>query len=523
MLTVDDDVLPRLPMLLDAAISCAREAGALLRQEFHAPTGPRGAGQSAEVDAEIESFLRQQLLAAFPCGWLGEEGRALPGSTNSTWVVDPHDGTGAFLAGRRGSSVSIALVHGGRPVLGVVYAFAFPDDHGDMIAWAEGEGPVRRNGEQIKQGLEGRDLGSYEIVALSYVASQLPEANGRLVQPARFIAMPSIAYRLALTACGEAVAAVALNPLNAWDFAAGHALLRGAGGELLDAHGRKVVYDAGGNARTTCCFGGAPAAARALAARDWSPVMVPDPGDKRAAMPRNRIPDPDRLARAQGCLLGQVAGDALGALVEFEGRTSIREKYPDGVRHLADGGPWSILAGQPTDNSEMALALARTLVRHRRYLAAEVKQSYLDWYRSGPFDVGGTIRSALLGAPNTASQANGSLMRISPAGIFAAGRPELAARLAAEDSRLTHAHPACAGAVMCFAAAIAVAVAGGKADEMFAVALAHAGAAGDAVRRTLLASRSGKPTDYATRMGWVLIALQNAFFHLMAGSAPRRP
>jgi len=142
-------------MLLDAAMEYAREAGALLRREFHAPAGRRGAGQAAEIDKEVESFLKQRLRAAFPCGWLGEESEALPGSTGSTWVVDPHDGTGAFNEGRRGSSVSIALVHAGRPVLGAVYAFAFPDDHGDMIAWAEGAGPVRRNGQQVTQGLDG--------------------------------------------------------------------------------------------------------------------------------------------------------------------------------------------------------------------------------------------------------------------------------------------------------------------------------------------------------------------------------
>jgi ADP-ribosyl-[dinitrogen reductase] hydrolase len=67
--------------------------------------------------------------------------------------------------------------------------------------------------------------------------------------------------------------------------------------------------------------------------------MVPDPGDRRAAMPRNRVSDPDRLARAQGCLLGQVAGDALGALVEFECSGRIQAQCPDGICLLADGGP----------------------------------------------------------------------------------------------------------------------------------------------------------------------------------------
>ena len=46
------------------------------------------------------------------------------------------------------------------------------------------------------------------------------------------------------------------------------------------------------------------------------------------------------LARAQGCLLGQLAGDALGSLVEFQSPEEIRQAYPNGVRELADGGTW---------------------------------------------------------------------------------------------------------------------------------------------------------------------------------------
>jgi len=62
-----------------------------------------------------------------------------------------------------------------------------------------------------------------------------------------------------------------------------------------------------------------------------------------------------KLERAQGCLLGQLAGDALGSLVEFQTPEQIRQEYPNGVRELADGGPWNTIAGQPTDDSEMAL------------------------------------------------------------------------------------------------------------------------------------------------------------------------
>ncbi len=92
------------------------------------------------------------------------------------------------------------------------------------------------------------------------------------------------------------------------------------------------------------------------------------------------------LARAQGCLLGQLAGDALGSLVEFQGPSAIRRQYPGGVRDLADGGTWNTIAGQPTDDSEMALSLARTLVRNGRYEAEEARKAYRDWLDSGPFD-----------------------------------------------------------------------------------------------------------------------------------------
>ena len=57
--------------------------------------------------------------------------------------------------------------------------------------------------------------------------------------------------------------------------------------------------------------------------------------------------------RAQGCLVGQLAGVALESWVEFTGPEGIRGRYPDGGRDLADGGTWDTLAGPPTDDSEM--------------------------------------------------------------------------------------------------------------------------------------------------------------------------
>lgn len=122
----------------------------------------------------------------------------------------------------------------------------------------------------------------------------------------------------------------------------------------------------------------------------------------------------DMLSRAQGCLLGQLAGDSLGSLVEFRSAREIRASFPGGVRRLAAGGVWDTLAGQPTDDSEMALLLARLLVERGGYDPEGAREAYLWWLASGPFDCGATISRGLRGRPDAGSQANGALMRISP-------------------------------------------------------------------------------------------------------------
>jgi myo-inositol-1(or 4)-monophosphatase len=270
--------------LLNEVCLRIRDAGALLIAERARPGGRRGADDSAPVDAEIELSLRTALLAAWPARFVGEElgmvpcpAHASPEQQRSCWVVDPHDGTRDFLRGLGGSSVSIALLDEGHPVLGVVYAPMPPDRGPDLIAWAKGAGPVRRNGVPADQanthapGLawsfadQKLVLGSQ--VLLSTSSTQRPEASAALVAPANFTPMTSIAYRLARVAAGDAVATLTLHGAQSWDIAAGHALLLGAGGELYDDSGLPVRYDANGAGRVRACFGGAPAAALELVSR----------------------------------------------------------------------------------------------------------------------------------------------------------------------------------------------------------------------------------------------------------------
>lgn len=361
----------------------------------------------------------------------------------------------------------------------------------------------------------------------------------------------------------EGIAAVSLNSPGDYDYGAGHALLKGAGGRLVNERGTEVTYTLEGRSHTHYCFGGDPNVVTELAARPWGNVY--ESGFGIAAPPVDLSPvspvrlEPARLVhstavlrRAQGCLLGQLAGDSLGALVEFQSAAAIARSYPDGgPKQLADGGPHRIMAGQATDDSELALLLARSLVRKSGFDANDVASLYASWYHGWlhhegnvscahpgcrPFDIGGTTTQALgpvkphhvaehrcaaicRSAASATSQANGALMRVSPIGIWGWQRlPSEVDDVARADASLTHPHPVCQAASGIFAATIAHAVAeGGTSKEVYnwAVAWAQERGVPEPVMAVLEKAYTSPPGDYMNHAGWVLIALQNVFYQLV--------
>src|SRR5688500_10173564 len=82
------------------------------------------------------------------------------------------------------------------------------------------------------------------------------------------------------------------------------------------------------------------------------------------------------LDRARGALLGQACGDALGATLEFLDGATIARRWPGGLREIVGGGPFGIAAGQVTDDTELALVLARSLASKRRFDAGDVLSRY---------------------------------------------------------------------------------------------------------------------------------------------------
>jgi ADP-ribosylglycohydrolase len=187
---------------------------------------------------------------------------------------------------------------------------------------------------------------------------------------------------------------------------------------------------------------------------------------------------------------------------------------------MKNGGTFNTLAGQPTDDTEMALMLARSIVKEKKFDPDRVYKAYQFWLQSKPFDSGGTTRRGLTGTPDNGSQANGSLMRISPLGIYGSRFDlDTVANWAMQDSRLTHPNTVCQKAVAIYTMTIAEAIATGlDKDALYENALQRAKSERyyeKSVYEALQRAADSVPDDFGTNAGWVLLALQNAYYRLL--------
>lgn len=219
-------------------VDVARDAGRLALHwlDVGARSWDKSPGNPVtEADIAVNDLITQRLGQARPdYGWLSEETKDdLDNRTaERVFVVDPIDGTKAFVKGEPGFCVSIALLEQSRPTAGVLFNPLMDE----MYAAAAGQGATL-NGETIRAtqaaSLECRMVGRPE----AFRPERWPGIE--LMEP-----MPNaIAYRIALVAAGRWDAAVALNPKNDWDLAAAVLILEEAGGVATDPAGRPFAFN----------------------------------------------------------------------------------------------------------------------------------------------------------------------------------------------------------------------------------------------------------------------------------------
>ena len=226
---------------LDLIAECAREAGAMTRAHFGraVKTWSKGAaGPVTEVDYAVDQFLREKLSAARPdYGWLSEESVDTDARLFKThvWIVDPIDGTEAFLRGIAQYTISIGLSVEGRAALGAVYN-PMTDE---LFLGGEGA-PATLNGRPV------RVTERTELAGAHFIGQKRTFADNRWEEHWPKLELSwrhSIAYRLALIGAGYFDATILLGYKNEWDIAAGAAIVQAAGGAVTQTGGDPIVFN----------------------------------------------------------------------------------------------------------------------------------------------------------------------------------------------------------------------------------------------------------------------------------------
>ncbi len=157
----------------------------------------------------------------------------------------------------------------------------------------------------------------------------------------------------------------------------------------------------------------------------------------------------DICKRAEAAFFGLALGDALGATVEFMTPGEINTRYGC-LKEIIGGGWLKLKAGQVTDDTQMALCIARALDASNGWSLESVAENFSAWLRSKPVDVGDTCRRGIrnymlkgeLETPfNQWDAGNGACMRMLPVALFTLGNDQLLNKYAIAQGHLTHNHP----------------------------------------------------------------------------------
>lgn len=242
----------------------ARAAGEIaLRYWKRNPTvwDKGSAGPVTEADLAVNRMLESHLRFERPdYGWLSEETEDNPARQEAerVFIVDPIDGTRAFIAGEDTFAHSLAVAENGRVTAGVVYLPAL-----DRLYTASLSSPPLRDGQPIRAsrrpGIEGADI-------LTTKPNLQPEHWPGGVPDLRRSFRASLAYRLCLVAEGRHDGMLTLREAWEWDIAAGSLIAERAGARVTDRTGAALRFNAA-DPRAAGVLAAAPGLHAALMAR----------------------------------------------------------------------------------------------------------------------------------------------------------------------------------------------------------------------------------------------------------------
>ena len=217
-----------------------REAGALALSMFRTEIRQWTKGQSSpvsEADIAVDDLIRKRLQSATPdYGWLSEESADDESRLGKrrVWIIDPIDGTRAYLGGREDWSISAALVEDSKPMLAAVFAPATDE----FFFASAGHGATRNDATIIASPGTG-----FDIDRMAGPHFLLNRVRGATSPELKNFRIGSLALRISRVAQGSLDAAFVGGRSRDWDLAAADLLLREAGGRLTALNGEVPVYN----------------------------------------------------------------------------------------------------------------------------------------------------------------------------------------------------------------------------------------------------------------------------------------
>ncbi|OYX45131.1 MAG: 3'(2'),5'-bisphosphate nucleotidase CysQ [Rhodobacterales bacterium 32-67-9] len=228
-----------LALLTEAAKAAGEIARRFWRQRPEVWDKPGGAGPVTEADLAVNAMLHAELGSARPdYGWLSEETPDDPArlGQSRSFIVDPIDGTRAFIDGDTSFAHSLAVAEEGAITAAVVYL-----PMKDALYAATQGGVAMLNGQPIRASARTRTDGATLLTSKPSLAPAHWK-NGT-PPPFRREFRASLAWRLCLVAEGRFDAMLTLRPTWEWDIAAGDLIARQAGARVTDRAGRAIAYN----------------------------------------------------------------------------------------------------------------------------------------------------------------------------------------------------------------------------------------------------------------------------------------
>jgi myo-inositol-1(or 4)-monophosphatase len=223
----------------DQLVAAVREAGQLALAKFRAPLkswNKDNYSPVSEADIAVNEFLQERLRdPSGQIGWLSEETEDDPERLRARrlWIIDPIDGTRAYIGGLPDWSIATALVEDGRPIVAVLFA---PVDD-EMFVAAAGQGATLNDApiHTPDGGIDGT-----RIAGPPGYLRRLQAVKPRIAPQPK---IHSLALRFARVAQGAIDAAFASGNSHDWDLAAADLLMHEAGGALTTVDGQSLTYN----------------------------------------------------------------------------------------------------------------------------------------------------------------------------------------------------------------------------------------------------------------------------------------